>query len=293
MSRSDDLKAQRRWYAEELGWSAMLNSKRLVDAFSIVPREQFLGCGPWLIRGPMQFKRGYKQTSDSNPRHLCHDVLVAIDAKRNLNNGQPSFIAGLIQLLNIREGQTVCHVGCGTGYYSAIMAELVGSAGRIIGIEVDEELAQHASKNLRAYEQVEVVNADGFSYDPGRVDAILVNAGVNNISMAWLNALRARGRIVLPLTLANQSGGILKVVRTGRNWQARFASGVGIFPCVGGRDEKAEKKLQKAFKGGGAFDVRCLRLDRHRRSRDCWLHGEHTCLSKRPWKTKIEVSAAT
>jgi protein-L-isoaspartate(D-aspartate) O-methyltransferase len=285
MIRSDDLVAQRKWYAEELRWSAMLNSKRLIDALSTVPREQFLGRGPWLIRGPMQFKRGYTQTSDSNPRHLCHDVLVAIDSKRNLNNGQPSFLAGLIQLLNLREGQTVYHVGCGTGYYTAIMAELVGSTGRVIGVEVDEELAQHATKNLHPYEQVEVVNADGFTYDPGRVDAILVNAGVNHMSLVWLNALRTKGRMVLPMTLANQNGGILKVVRTGRNWQARFTSGVGIFPCIGGRDGQEEEKLEKAFKGGGAYEVRSLRLDRHRRTRECWLHGKHTCLSKRSWNT--------
>lgn len=284
MTRSDDLIVKRKWYAEELRWSAMLNSKRLIEAFSTVPREQFLGSGPWLIRGPMQFKRGYTRTNDSDPRHLCHDVLVAIDSKRNLNNGQPSFLAGLIQLLNLRAGQTVCHIGCGTGYYSAIMAELVGPTGRIICIEVDDELAQIATKNLNPYKQVEVVIADGFNYDPGRVNAILVNAGVNHISAVWLKALRAKGRMVLPMTLANQSGGILKIVRTGRNWQARFASGVGIFPCIGGRDGKAEKKLEKAFKGGGAYEVRSLRLDRHRRSRECWLHGEYTCLSRRPWK---------
>ena len=285
MIQSDDLVAQRKWYAEELRWSAMLKSKRLIAALSTVPREQFLGRGPWLIRGPMQFKRGYTQTNDSNPRHLYHDVRVAIDSKRNLNNGQPSFLAGLIQLLNLRVGQTVYHVGCGTGYYSAIMAEVVGSTGRVIGVEVDEELVQHATKNLHAYEQVEVVNADGFAYDPGRVDAILVNAGVNHMSKVWLKALRTKGRMVLPMTLANQNGGILKVVRTGRNWQARFTSRVGIFPCVGGRDEREEEKLEKAFKGGGAFEVRSLRFDRHRRSRECWLHGEHTCLSRRPWKT--------
>ncbi len=293
MIRSDDLMAQRKWYAEELRWSAMLNSKQLIDAFSTVPREQFLGSGPWLIRGPMQFKRGYTQTNDSNPRHLYHDVLVAIDSKRNLNNGQPSFLAGLIQLLNLRRGQTVYHVGCGTGYYSAIMAELVGSTGRVIGLELDEELAQLATKNLHPYENVEVVSADGFVYDPGRVDAILVNAGVNHISKVWLNALRAKGRMVLPMTLENQSGGILKVVRTGRSWLARFTSGVGIFPCIGGRDGKAEERLEKAFKSGGAYEVRSMRLDRHRRSRECWLHGEHTCLSKRPWKTKTDVSVAT
>jgi protein-L-isoaspartate(D-aspartate) O-methyltransferase len=271
----------------------MLSSERLVDAFSIVPREQFLGGGPWLIRGPMQFKRGYTQTKNSNPQHLCHDVLVAIDSKRNLNNGQPSFLAGLIQLLNLREGQTVYHVGCGTGYYTAIMAELVGQNGHVIGIEVDKELARRAANNLRHYKQIEVIDADGFMYNPGRVDAILVNAGVNNLSSIWLSILRAKGRIVLPLTLENQGGLILKTVRTGSKWQARFITGTGIFPCFSGRDDRAEKKLEKAFKTGEAKNVRALRLDRHRQSRECWLHGDHYCLSKRPWKATHDKTATT
>jgi protein-L-isoaspartate(D-aspartate) O-methyltransferase len=53
-------------------------------------------------------------------------VLVAIDEKRLLNNGQPSFLAILIEALALQEGDHVVHVGCGTGYYSAILAEFVG-----------------------------------------------------------------------------------------------------------------------------------------------------------------------
>jgi protein-L-isoaspartate(D-aspartate) O-methyltransferase len=53
-------------------------------------------------------------------------VLVAIDEKRLLNNGPPSFLAILIEALALQEGDHVVHVGCGTGYYSAILAEFVG-----------------------------------------------------------------------------------------------------------------------------------------------------------------------
>ena len=67
---SASLKAQRRWYAEELRWYAKLQSVRLVDAFASVPREAFLGRGPWHILGVGAFDRGYEKTSDSDPRHF-------------------------------------------------------------------------------------------------------------------------------------------------------------------------------------------------------------------------------
>jgi len=285
----DNVVAQRRWYAEELRWAAALRSERLVEAFAAVPRERFLGRGPWQI----STWRGYCETPNANPQHIHHNVLVAIDAQRDLNNGRPAFLAALIEQLKLREGGTVCHVGCGTGYYSAIMAEVVGSSGHVIAIEVDKDLARRSKTHLRSYKQVEVVNADGFAYDPGRVDALLVNAGVSHLSPIWLRVVRAKGRMVVPMTLANGEGQILTVVRTGRDWQARFVYGVRVFPCSDGRDQRAEMLLKKALKCGGASEVRSLRLERHRRSHECWLHGDGFCLSRLPWQAASGAHAAT
>ena len=276
---SASLKAQRRWYAEELRWFAKLRSKRLVEALATVPREAFLGRGPWHILGFGAFDRGYEKTSD--PGHLSHNVLVAIDAGRNLNNGQPSFLASLIDQLDIKPGETVCHVGCGTGYYSAIMAEMVGKSGRVVAVEVDQALARRSRQNLRRYRQVEVVAADGFAHDPGKVDAILVNAGVTHLSQLWLENLNRGGRLVAPLTLENQGGRILKATHGTPHWQARFIGQIGIYPCVGARSAPAEARLRKAFAGGEAEAVRSLRRDKHARGRDCWLHGQGYCLSRR------------
>jgi protein-L-isoaspartate(D-aspartate) O-methyltransferase len=279
--RHASLKLQRLWYADEVLWSAKLKSERLVKAFAIVPREAFLGRGPWDILGDRQLAGGYTKTNDADPRHLCHNVLVAIDARRRLNNGHPSFLASLIDQLNLKDGETIYHVGCGTGYYTAIMAQMVGEDGRVVAVEVDKALAQRARRNLKGYRQVEVVNADGFSHDPGRVDAILVNAGVTQPSQVWLELLKAKGRLVVPLTLKDGGGRILKATRDKPNWHARFISQVGIYRCIGGRSRSAENRLKKAFAGGGAEKVRSLRLDDHKRNRDCWLHGRTFCLSRR------------
>jgi len=81
------------------------------------------------------YTRQYWTTPDADPQHLYHDVLVAIDEMRLLNNGQPSFLVFLIEALARQDGDHVVHVGCGTGYYSAILAELVGLKGHVTALE--------------------------------------------------------------------------------------------------------------------------------------------------------------
>ena len=88
----------RRHYAEELRFTARLGSRVIVDAFATVPRERFLGPGPWRVLSPMAMPE-YWTTQDADPRHFYHDVLIAIDEERRLNNGQPSLWARMYDQL--------------------------------------------------------------------------------------------------------------------------------------------------------------------------------------------------
>jgi protein-L-isoaspartate(D-aspartate) O-methyltransferase len=115
------VKTARRFYAEELRFSAHVESRSVVDAFATVPRERFVGPGPWQIKSPM--RRGdYWTTANADPRNVYHDTLIALDAKRGINNGQPSLWIALFDELGIAAGEHVVHLGCGTGYYSAVAA---------------------------------------------------------------------------------------------------------------------------------------------------------------------------
>ena len=91
----------RRHYAEELRFTARSGSRVIVDAFATVPRERFLGPGPWRVLSPMAMPE-YWTTQDADPRHLYHDVLIAIDEERRLNNGQPSLWARMYDQLELR-----------------------------------------------------------------------------------------------------------------------------------------------------------------------------------------------
>jgi protein-L-isoaspartate(D-aspartate) O-methyltransferase len=130
------VRTARQLYAEELRFTANVIIRSVTKAFATVPREHFVGAGPWRIKSPMRVE-DYWTTADADPRHVYHDVLIALDETRGINNGQPSLWAKLYDELNMRTGMHVVHIGAGVGYYTAILAEIVGRSGRVIAIEVD------------------------------------------------------------------------------------------------------------------------------------------------------------
>src|SRR6202030_4110645 len=70
----------------------------------------------------------YRATPDADPIYLYTDDVIGILPKRNLNNGQPSIHAALIAAAAPQPGEHVLHIG--VGYYTAILAELVGATGK-------------------------------------------------------------------------------------------------------------------------------------------------------------------
>lgn len=274
----------RRWFAEGLRYHAGVRSRAVVEAFAAVPRERFLGPGPWRVRSPMgPLPIAYWTTEDADPRRLCHDVLVAIDEERGLNNGQPSLWARLYDELGLRPGERVVHVGAGTGYYSAVLAEVVGPIGRVTAIEVDPALAARARENLAPWSQAETVAADGFAYRPDPpADAIVVNAGVSSLPPAWLDGLEpGRGRLLVPLTVGWE-GAFLLVTRPATPtspWPVRYASRTGIIPCVGGHCPEADARLAAALKRSHPSTIRSLRRSPELPDATCWLAGDGWWLS--------------
>jgi protein-L-isoaspartate(D-aspartate) O-methyltransferase len=282
-----DLTAVRRFYAEELEAVASLRSRALVDAFAEVPRERFLGAGPWQIATGNPSVPGavrYRETPDADPRRVYHNTLVALDAARQINNGHPGTLATCLDALDLRAGDTLLHVGCGVGYYTAIAAEVVGAAGRVIGLEIDPALAARAAENLRPWRQVELREADGTSHVPPPCDAIFVNAGVTHPLPLWLHALNPGGRLVLPITFATPgtaagTGWMLRITREAGGWPALPVSPIAIFTSPTGRDDRLNDAIKKALVTGRWAAGASLRFDPHEPEEACLVHAGGVCLT--------------
>lgn len=287
--RSDALGSAREQFAEELRGACGIRSEALVRALATLRREDFLPRGPWLL---LERLEGYSSTPSTDPREIYRDVAVAIDAARLLNSSQPSLLVTILDALEVATGERVVHVGCSTGYYTAMLAELVGRGGSVTAFEIEPKIAAAARKNLRPWKQVEVIHTDALEQDFGPVDVVLVDAGVTHLDRRWLESLRPDGRMAAPLTairpptrvarfLRNNLGWFLHVRREASGFSARFGERAGIAALYGGRDPQRQERLAAAYRRGGRDKVRSLRSDPHARDGTCWLHEDGFCLSTR------------
>jgi protein-L-isoaspartate(D-aspartate) O-methyltransferase len=287
LETATDLPYIRRYFAEEIRAVCDIRTESLVEALASVPREQFLGAGPWMIRGSDYDLRGAQAvpTRDADPRNIYHNVSVAIDFSRQLFNGQPATLASWIDKLELKRDGRVLHIGCATGYYTAILAHMVGQGGHVTAIEIDPNLAQRARENLMPMDWVEVRQGDGTGSLPEFVDAILVNAGVTYPLPVWLNSLADGGRMAVPLTVTMPGmgpslsrGAVLLTTRKEQEFEARFFSACVIYSFVGGRDESINQRLGEALRKMNFLQVRRLLCTPHDPSPACWLHTDTMCL---------------
>jgi protein-L-isoaspartate(D-aspartate) O-methyltransferase len=255
---------------------------RLRAAFASIPRERFIGPGPWRIFTPS----GYVETVADDPAMLYQDVVVALKDDSPINNGQPTLHAACMEALKIKDGETIIHVGAGTGYYTALLAQLTGENGSVFAYEIEPDLAERATANLADQPNVTVYARSGVDAPLPGCDVIYVSAGATEPIAVWLDALHPGGRLLFPLTPSEGYGGMLLVIRSpsknkasGTAYSARFLTQAMFIPCVGARNEDTDEKLAEAFQRGGIAEVRSLR--RHSRPDEtCWCAGRDWWLSK-------------
>jgi protein-L-isoaspartate(D-aspartate) O-methyltransferase len=276
---ADSIESARRFYAEEICRLNGISSPAILAAFSTVPRERFVGPGPWIIQssGTSWF------TQDADPTHIYRDALIVLDEAKHLNNGQPSLWAIHLDLLRIRPGDQILHLGCGAGYYTAILAELTGPAGKVTAIEIDEGLAARARAALEPWPQVTVIHADGSLGPFEPADVIVVSAGATHPLPAWLAAVKPAGKLLFPLTSGRGPGTMAHLTRLSEDrFAASLRGSVFFVDFAGARDPAGANELAHALRRDDGMSVRSLRCDAHAQDESCWLHRDGWCFSRLP-----------
>jgi len=119
---------------------------------------------------------------------------------------QPLVVAFMLEKLQPEPGDRILDVGAGSGWTSALLAEIVGKKGRIIALEIVPELLEFGKKNVAKYNfreegRCEFVCADGSKgyQKEAPFDKILVSASAEVVSPSWKEQLKIGGRIVAPI----------------------------------------------------------------------------------------------
>jgi protein-L-isoaspartate(D-aspartate) O-methyltransferase len=113
----------------------------------------------------------------------------------------PVTAAMMLDQLDVRPGHHVLHVGTGTGYTAALLAELT-DARRVVTVDDNHQLTEQARETLDnlGYGNVEVTA--GPIHDTRHpYDRIIVTASVSDLPRPWIYSLAPEGRIVVPLRL--------------------------------------------------------------------------------------------
>jgi protein-L-isoaspartate(D-aspartate) O-methyltransferase len=271
---STALSARRAAYAREVTARFGVRDPWLETAFARVPREAFLGPPPWYLLG--RGITGARATED--PMDLYDDVLVVLDTVRGINNGQPSLHAISLEALSLTPRDHAIHVGAGTGYYTAIMAERAAS---VDAYEIEADLADESRVNLAPWRNVRVFAESATGRTLAAADAIYVSAGAAAPDPAWLDALTEGGRLVFPLTVEERWGAMLRVERRGAGFAARFILDCGFIPCTGARDPAHDKALSEALTIRDRAAVRSLTRIRPDDAA-LWYAGDGWFLSTEP-----------
>lgn len=116
----------------------------------------------------------------------------------------PSMVALQLEAAQVRPGDRALEIGAGMGYLAALLAELVGSNGRVDAIEIDPFLAEEARRRLAHWSskgRVEVHTGDGSEGLPEAApfDRILVSCQTREVLETWQAQLAVGGRIVAPV----------------------------------------------------------------------------------------------
>jgi len=219
----------RGFFARLMAAASGSSDPRLERIFELVPREAFMGPGPWHVRAGRQ----YVQTPDNDPRYLYQNALVALDMNKGINNGEPFLHARWIGLVAPQPGEHVSHVGAGTGYYTAILSMLVLPDGKVDAYEIREDLASAAEHNLQPFENVSKIGGDAVATPLSPSDLIYVNAGVAEPPQHWLDALKPGGRLLFPWCPSQNGGVAVLVTRTAGGFTAKPMMPVWFIPCIG------------------------------------------------------------
>lgn len=253
--RRSTLDEIRTFHARMMAAASNAVDERLERIFEAVPREAFLGPGPWQIKAG----RRYLETPSADPAFLYQNVLVALDAAKGINNGEPFLHAAWLGAAAPAAGETVIHVGAGTGYYTALLSMLVLPNGQVHAYEVEADLVARAVENLRPFEGVEVIQGDATTLPLPPADLIYVNAGVVAPPVRWLDALKPGARLIFPWQPTDRVGLALLVTRTAAGHAVRPLMRATFIPCIGASDATACRKMPSV---PDAAAVRSIRLTR-------------------------------
>lgn len=221
-------------------------SDRVIEAFFKVPRHQFVS--NYRNHGN---EKWFEVTSENLDQHLGtiyadhplilkgtdEDFRSKSGSKQVSTISQPSFVLRLLDLLDLKEGQSAFELGTASGWNAALMSHLVGPTGKVFTAEIISELAEQAKNRISTsgFENVTVLSGDAGdgSPDGAPFDRVMFTAGAFDLPLAFHRQIKDGGLLLFVLKNKGGSDNLLLLKKTGNFFESVYASPCGFVPMTG------------------------------------------------------------
>jgi len=210
-------------YLVKEGW---LKTPRIIKAFKKIKRADFMFTRRSLPQAGVGRSGQVKRLAELNE---------AIPIGFSQTISQPLTVAFMFEQLEPKPGDSILDIGSGSGWTTALLAEIVGSKGKVTAIEIIPELKEFGEKNTAKYNFVkkgtaQFICADGAKGYKSRApfDKILVSAAARKVPSAWKEQLKIKGRIVCPI----ESSILTIIKKSERDFEQTEHPGFAFVPLV-------------------------------------------------------------
>ncbi|MBR9789888.1 MAG: protein-L-isoaspartate(D-aspartate) O-methyltransferase [Vibrionaceae bacterium] len=188
-----------------------IKDQRVLDAIHHLPRERFVS------------QAMMHQAYDNNALPIGQGQTIS----------QPYIVARMTELLELEPTSNVLEIGTGSGYQTAVLAQLVE---RVYSVERIKSLQWEAKRRLKQLDIYNISTKHGDGWlgweTKGPFDAIIVTAAAEVIPQALLAQLKDGGRMVIPVGETEQQ--LLKIERRGEEYLSTVVEMVRFVPLVAG-----------------------------------------------------------
>lgn len=203
--------AQKRWEMVETQIiSRGIRDSKLIRAMLKIPRHKFV---------------------PENLRDIAYgDNPLPVGIEQTIS--QPYIVALMTELLRLNSGEKVLEVGTGSGYQTAILAEM---RCKVYTIEILEPLSEKAQQVLKSlgYEDIHYKIGDGYRGWPqfAPFDAIIVTAAPDHMPQPLIEQLNTNGRMIIPVGAQYQE--LLLIKKTDKGTDMKTITPVRFVPMTG------------------------------------------------------------
>ena len=162
--------------------SGVLESSEIIKAFEKIDRTDFI------------LEKDKTSAYEDNPLSIGYGQTIS----------QPYTVAFILELLKPEKGEKILDIGSGSGWTTALLSEITGKEGKVIGMEIIPELVRFGKANLEkyAFSQAEIIKAGEILGAPENApfDKILVSATTDEgVIQELARQLKISGVLVIPI----------------------------------------------------------------------------------------------